>query len=127
MLVGGLLVGVLIGYLVRMVQRPVVSDDKSAMELDQARSEIARFQTEMERVQKEGSKDRDQLMEVNAQKATLQANLDHLNEKLNNQKEEDQTKEQHQLKIFNIEHDHALLAEKKLVYVINEYLNGQAK
>ena len=28
---------------------------------------------------------------------------------------------------LNIEHEQALLAEKKLVYVINEYINGQAK
>ena len=28
---------------------------------------------------------------------------------------------------LNIEQEHAHLAEKKLVYVINEYINGQAK
>lgn len=87
-IIGGLLVGALIGYLVRMVQRPVGSADKSELELEQARGEISRFQNELERVQSEWSKDREQLMEVNAQKASLQSDLGHLNEKLKTQKEE---------------------------------------
>jgi DNA recombination protein RmuC len=87
-LIGGLLVGALIGYLLRMVQRPAATNDKPELELEQARGEIARFQDELERVQKEWSKDRDQLMEVNAEKASLKTKLDHLDEKLANQKEE---------------------------------------
>ena len=87
-IVAGLAVGALIGYLIRMVMRPAGGDEKAKIELEQARVENGRFQSELERVQKEWSKDREQLMEVNAQKATLQANLEHLNEKLKNQKTE---------------------------------------
>ncbi|MFT7018328.1 MAG: DNA recombination protein RmuC, partial [Cyclobacteriaceae bacterium] len=91
-LVGGLVVGVVIGYLLRMVLHQNKSADgqpeRAQAELESARHEIIRFQSELERIQKESAKDREQLMEVNSQKAGLQSDLTHLYEKLKNQKEE---------------------------------------
>jgi DNA recombination protein RmuC len=87
-LVGGLVVGMALGFLIRMVIKPATNDEKSKLELDQARSELDRFRHELERVQKEWGEDREKLMDVNAQKAALQSDLSHLNEKLKSQKEE---------------------------------------
>ena len=113
-LAGGVVLGGVIGFLLRMVTSKKdgsLDIDRLKLQLDAAKEESGRLLAEMERLQKEGSRDREQLLEVNAQKAALQSDLLHLNEKLKSQKEElEQLQEQFTVRFKNLAQE--ILEEK---------------